>query len=298
MTKATRTSESPAAFSHAPDIQASFDGMISVASGSISAESDRWEAERLSQGLKLVVVGGGALACKLPNCQRADIVGPCVCAIWNQGESEGLQSFSPGHLVPYTAITVSDLAVRQHFADGVESFHETFGLADRAGPHLAVTAASRPVRALCAQIAACPLQGASRALYLSGKALEITAHSLACFETRSPAPALHLSTADIEKIHQAKKILADRLQTPPSLSELALETGLNVRKLKVGFQRIFGDSVYGYLQTLRLETAFRLLSDGEMSVSSTAYQVGYSPAHFSVAFRKRFGVTPSNLRSR
>ena len=29
---------------------------------------------------------------------------------------------------------------------------------------------------------------------------------------------------------------------------------------------------------------------------TVAYRVGYSPAHFSTAFRKRFGVSPKSLR--
>ncbi|MFS7221060.1 AraC family transcriptional regulator [Rahnella inusitata] len=33
-----------------------------------------------------------------------------------------------------------------------------------------------------------------------------------------------------------------------------------------------------------------------MSVSTAAYHVGYTPAHFSVVFRKKFGVSPKSLR--
>jgi AraC family transcriptional activator of pyochelin receptor len=33
-----------------------------------------------------------------------------------------------------------------------------------------------------------------------------------------------------------------------------------------------------------------------MSVSEAAWHVGYAPAHFSVAFRRRFNASPSALR--
>ncbi|WP_274611825.1 AraC family transcriptional regulator [Rahnella inusitata] len=33
-----------------------------------------------------------------------------------------------------------------------------------------------------------------------------------------------------------------------------------------------------------------------MSVSTAAYHVGYTPAHFSVVFRKKFGFSPKSLR--
>ncbi|STQ45969.1 Bacillibactin transport regulator [Ewingella americana] len=83
---------------------------------------------------------------------------------------------------------------------------------------------------------------------------------------------------------------------PPTLAELALSVGMNTRKLTVGFRRLFGESVFEYLQSLRLETAWQMLTAGDVSVSTAAYQVGYSPAHFSVAFRKKFGVSPKSLR--
>lgn len=44
-------------------------------------------------------------------------------------------------------------------------------------------------------------------------------------------------------------------------------------------------------------TAYRLLVEGDLSVSSVAYRVGYSPPHFSVAFRKCFGVSPKTLKA-
>ncbi|MFS7195368.1 helix-turn-helix domain-containing protein [Rahnella inusitata] len=37
-------------------------------------------------------------------------------------------------------------------------------------------------------------------------------------------------------------------------------------------------------------------SASRVSVSTAAYHVGYTPAHFSVVFRKKFGVSPKSLR--
>ncbi|MCT4494880.1 AraC family transcriptional regulator [Bosea minatitlanensis] len=129
----------------------------------------------------------------------------------------------------------------------------------------------------------------------SGKALEIAAHAVAAFDASEPRDLPRLATSDIE-LHLARDIRAARLRNPPSLAEFSAATGLNARKLKAGFQRVFEDSVYGYLQSLRLEEASRLLSAGDMNVSSVAYRVGYSPAHLSVAFRKRFRLSPKQLK--
>jgi hypothetical protein len=37
---------------------------------------------------------------------------------------------------------------------------------------------------------------------------------------------------------------------PPGLQELADEIGLNLKKLKMGFKQIYGDTVYGFLLTI------------------------------------------------
>lgn len=44
-------------------------------------------------------------------------------------------------------------------------------------------------------------------------------------------------------------------QTPPSLEELAQQVGLDVRKLSGGFRRVYGSTVFGFLQEYRLEQA-------------------------------------------
>ena len=50
------------------------------------------------------------------------------------------------------------------------------------------------------------------------------------------------------------------------------------------------------LQEERLLRGRELILSGGLSVSEAAWHVGYAPAHFSVAFRRRFGLSPSALR--
>jgi AraC family transcriptional activator of pyochelin receptor len=274
-----------------------YDGMITLTNGRVAVDSVFWETEPLAIGMKFIIVEDGGLICKLPGSRRSTISGPCICAVWNNGQSEGMQSFLPGCVVPYTTVLLSDRAIKQQLTADFEHLRRIVGIDEIARPHLAVAATTKPLHTLCAQVATCPLKGLPRRLYLGGKALEIAALALTAFDPLIAPQDPHLSTADIERIHLAADILSQRLQSPPSLSELGLTVGLNVRKLKVGFRRVFDDSVFGYLQTLRLNLAYRLLAEGEMNVSCAAYHVGYSSAHFSVAFRKRFGSSPSCIRS-
>lgn len=283
-----------------PFSESVFEGTISFRSGSVLPRDSRWETEPLDQGLKIIIVESGGLLCKLPGGSGKRISGPCVCAVWNQDESEGMQRFETGCQLSYTALSLTPSALSRHLPDSfAEQMQASFRLAKSAGPCLRVMQTTPQIQSLRAQIASCPLQGVTRALYLSGKALEIAAYTL---DTCAPRPSptenelLRLSSADMEKLHRAKTILSERMSAPPSLGELSLNVGINTRKLNVGFRRLFGESVFEHLQTLRLETAWQMLNSGNISVSTVAYHVGYTPAHFSVAFRKKFGVTPKSLR--
>ncbi|GAB3124143.1 pyochelin biosynthesis transcriptional regulator PchR [Novispirillum itersonii subsp. nipponicum] len=275
-----------------------YDGSVALKSGTIAVQSESWETERMSEGLKLIVISNGRLRCKIPDCPQTTISSPTVCAVWNLGENEGMQAFEPGTPIRYTAIELSPQSLGVHLAEDAQSMQERLRLKDNGRPHLMTVAATRPVQALCAQIAACPLkEGAPRTLYLTAKALEITALVL---DTLDPSPAVaalpRLPPGDIERIRAAHDLLVSRLQSPPSLSELSLAVGINVKKLKTGFRHLYGDSVFAYLQQLRLGVAYRLLTEEDMSVSAAAYKVGYSPAHFSVAFRKKYGSSPKEVR--
>ncbi|MEH2080075.1 MAG: helix-turn-helix transcriptional regulator [Nostoc sp.] len=80
---------------------------------------------------------------------------------------------------------------------------------------------------------------------------------------------------------------------PSSLLNLANEIGLNDFKLKRGFREVFGTTVLGHVQSLRLEQAQQLLQDTNFTVAEIASQVGYeSISHFGYLFKRQFGITP------
>lgn len=101
-----------------------------------------------------------------------------------------------------------------------------------------------------------------------------------------------------EKIFEAKEILSQNLDTPPSLSELSKLIGLNSFKLKKNFKEVFGVPVFKYLQNERLTKAHELLRKQDFSVQEAAWQVGYdSLSSFSNAFAKKYGYRPSEIRA-
>jgi len=94
-----------------------------------------------------------------------------------------------------------------------------------------------------------------------------------------------------EKLTQAKTILSQNLDNPPSLNELSKLIGLNTFKLKKGFKEFFGVPVFKYLQNERLTIAHKMIRDQESTVQEAAWHVGYdSLSSFSNAFEKKFGL--------
>ena len=106
-----------------------------------------------------------------------------------------------------------------------------------------------------------------------------------------------IKEAEREKLYQAKEILLSNLETPPSLSELSKQIGLNSFKLKKNFKELFGVPVFKYLQNERLTKSYELLSKGDVTIQEAAWHVGYdSLSSFSNAFAKKFGFRPSEIK--
>jgi AraC family transcriptional regulator, transcriptional activator of the genes for pyochelin and ferripyochelin receptors len=145
------------------------------------------------------------------------------------------------------------------------------------------------------QILRCPYHGITRTLYLESKSLELIALYIDALQ-ESPLVSAVLTRDDIDRIHQARQLLLDKMQSPPSLIDLARKVGLNDRKLKEGFRQVFGTTVFGYLTQQRLEQASVMLAQ-QYSIAAVSAAVGYaSPTAFSGAFRRRFGVNPKTYQ--
>ena len=149
------------------------------------------------------------------------------------------------------------------------------------------------------QILHCPYQGLTRWLYLEGKVIELVALRIDQVIQHPPADLVTsgLHAEDIDRIHYASTILLQRLENPPSLLELARLVGLNDYKLKQGFHRVFGTTVFGYLLTHRMERAKQLLAQPTFNVAGVAQAIGYtSQSHFCRTFKKQFGMAPRRYR--
>jgi AraC-like DNA-binding protein len=158
------------------------------------------------------------------------------------------------------------------------------------------------------QIRNCPYRGVTKRMYLQAKALEMMSLQLApvlnsreITEHRSLEPEIlpKLKSQTIAKLHHAQEIIRSRLENPPTASELSQQLDLSDRTLRRGFRSLFGTTIVGYLTDRRLQQAELLLRNTDRTVADIANYVGYAHlGYFARAFRRKYGINPSDCRKR
>ncbi|MDM1348849.1 helix-turn-helix domain-containing protein [Myroides marinus] len=80
------------------------------------------------------------------------------------------------------------------------------------------------------------------------------------------------------------------------LSQLAFLTGRSLATFKRDFEKMFKTSPNKWIQQKRLEEAYYLLENKKMKTKDVYLEVGFETlSHFSYAFKKHFGIPPSNV---
>lgn len=131
-------------------------------------------------------------------------------------------------------------------------------------------------------------------LYFKGKVYELLSlYFNRSEDTNIEACPFLVDEENVIKIRKAKDIVIANMAEPPGLQELADQVGINLKRLKMGFRQIYGDSVYSFLFDYKMDTARKLLDTGSYNVNEVGLRIGYSTAsHFISAFKKKFGTTP------
>ncbi len=107
-----------------------------------------------------------------------------------------------------------------------------------------------------------------------------------------------LSVNDYIRILEIENYIKKNLKKPLTINKLATGFGINTSKLKHDFKVVFPTTIFKHITALRMEEAKNMLQYKGFSVSEASYEVGYkNPQHFTVAFKKVYGILPSLLMS-
>ncbi|MBQ3591189.1 MAG: helix-turn-helix transcriptional regulator, partial [Clostridia bacterium] len=101
-----------------------------------------------------------------------------------------------------------------------------------------------------------------------------------------------------QRLYTSLSFLHEHYSQPLSISALAAMETLSVSRYRMLFHEIFGISPITYLTRLRMRQALTLLLQTNLPISHISSSVGYEdPLYFSRAFRRMFGLSPTDYRN-
>lgn len=87
------------------------------------------------------------------------------------------------------------------------------------------------------------------------------------------------------------------LEEPVPIPDLCKRVGLSQRQVSRMFERYVGNTAVVYYRDIRLDRARGLVTQTDMQLSQVAAATGFaSQAHFSQAYKERFGIAPRSDR--
>lgn len=126
----------------------------------------------------------------------------------------------------------------------------------------------------------------------------LTHHLLRLYSSSPLQTGTKVSPLPAWKLRRVRDFVEENLFRPIYLSELSGLAGLSRMHFAAQFRAATGQSPHGYILQRKIARARSLLNDPALSVSAIASMVGFkNNAHFSSAFRKIAGQTPSRWRN-
>jgi len=239
-------------------------------------------------------------ACNHGRPMRSIVHSPAMCNISHLPHVEG--TWSPAHsrcrMIDLRMPVPQSVPVWKEFRDGLPSELAPLARGASPGDFFHCLPVTPDIQAAVCNLSACPVQGPGRNLYLQCKAREILILMIThmCRMRSLNEKAIPLTDADLRGIHDARRLLEENMENPPTLVKLARMTGLNEFKLKKGFRQVFGITPYTHLREVRLDAARAHLESGTMNVYEACIAVGYSSlGNFIGLFKKKYGVTPGDV---
>jgi AraC-like DNA-binding protein len=113
--------------------------------------------------------------------------------------------------------------------------------------------------------------------------------------TSGPAAAQRLR--DLARLRRVRDRIDREYAQPLDVEALARGVNLSAGYLSREFRRAYGESLYSYLMTRRIERAMALLRRGDVGVTEACFAVGCgSLGTFSTRFTELVGMPPSTYR--
>ena len=102
---------------------------------------------------------------------------------------------------------------------------------------------------------------------------------------------------EYNRVEQVKKYIAENIATDLRASVVAKRFELSVSSLQRLFKKYEGQAYHRYVEDVRMETAFYLITKEGKRISEAMYATGYNNRPtFNGAFKRKFKVYPRHFR--
>ena len=100
-----------------------------------------------------------------------------------------------------------------------------------------------------------------------------------------------------ELAEQASSYMFEHMDKKITINEISEKMHVSQTQLKNSFRNYYGESVYKYIRSRKMQMAADQLAEGQFSVMEIAGMFGYENcSKFAAAFRGEYGVSPSSYR--
>ncbi|MBR1744337.1 MAG: AraC family transcriptional regulator [Lachnospiraceae bacterium] len=136
--------------------------------------------------------------------------------------------------------------------------------------------------------------------YFRAKVMELLVCLTALVPEKSSGDKLYFYKDHVEKVHMAAKQMQENLKAAYRVEDMAKKYDISLTAFKNCFKSIYGKPVFTWLTEERMKRAGELLTQYPgRSIGDIAFEVGYeSGGKFAAAFKKIYGMTPREYRSK
>lgn len=107
----------------------------------------------------------------------------------------------------------------------------------------------------------------------------------------------YFSSAVVQKVKKAKEFMQKNIGSRYTQEQLSEKFDIPLTTLKTCFKEIYGDSMYSFVRTMRMNMAATSIVQTKKSITEIAAEIGYdNESKFAAAFRSVIGMTPSQYR--